>query len=232
MVYGIQRWKIPFCKCTSDRKTLIRHHVFPATPMTPRTAVHIPFLDFYGALLLETGRVSVQAFANAIAAQHHYEKIKGVHFVLRFKYPLAVIEAFKKQYENDDINIMYDIACRYKPALKKRASEYLSKKVSELDEGDNHRWWAKENILHEEIDINWRKYCEDVSSYKKNLNPDGSLASASREAQEVTYYLELKEYYSHNDELQKQEGLCRKRSKSDDEREKNDNTGGFFHFNS
>ncbi|KAI8136608.1 hypothetical protein BJV82DRAFT_639185 [Fennellomyces sp. T-0311] len=448
---GIRRWKIPFCKCTSDRETLIRHHVFPATPTTPRTAVHIPFLDFYDALLLETGRVSVQAFANAIAAQHHYERSESIrkaignaHFAYKnmldvisarlqtedqgcplcpergiwialdgnmqlrrrklnaedtnmpdtrtffsadalqhkydkeatlpptsadqscqshlrvadlnitnkkipkffkngvvgctcarhtiplqftnmiesgekFKYPLAVIEAFKKQYGNDDINVMYDIACRFKPALKstfpelnnskvavsvfhayahtmscqvqyhpryqkgmaltdgeglervwsylgnyvsvtrqmtsqrrqctldnaikhfrwkrllsmhntlqrkkananatkKRASEYLSKKVSELDEGDNHRWWAKESISHEEIDINWRKYCEDVSSYKKNLNPDGSLASANREAQEVTYYLELKEYYSHNDELQKQEGLCRKRSISDDER--------------
>ncbi|KAI9484485.1 hypothetical protein BDB00DRAFT_933633 [Zychaea mexicana] len=60
------------CVFITDASTLLYHHLFPSSPASPRTAFHLPLLDFYYALLAE-GHLAAQAFGNACSYVHKFE---------------------------------------------------------------------------------------------------------------------------------------------------------------
>ncbi|KAI8150299.1 hypothetical protein BJV82DRAFT_16462 [Fennellomyces sp. T-0311] len=69
---GIHKEEITFCNCRSDAETLVRHHLFPASPTRPGTAFHLTLLEFY-RLLQATGHLAAQAFATAIGMAHKFQ---------------------------------------------------------------------------------------------------------------------------------------------------------------
>lgn len=56
---------ITFCSCESEVETLIRAHLFPATPKQPQLAFTFHLMDWLEALMLEC-QVSAQDFVFAI----------------------------------------------------------------------------------------------------------------------------------------------------------------------
>ena len=54
-----------FCSCESEAETLIRAHLFPATPKQPQLAFSFKLLDWLEALMLEC-QVSAKDFVSAI----------------------------------------------------------------------------------------------------------------------------------------------------------------------
>ena len=56
---------VRFCSCESEVETLLRAHLFPATPKQPQLAFCFKLFDWYEALLLEC-QVAVQDFVSAL----------------------------------------------------------------------------------------------------------------------------------------------------------------------
>ena len=56
---------VTFCGCESEATTLMKAHLFPATPKQPQLAFTFTLLDWFEALMLEC-QVSAQDFVGAI----------------------------------------------------------------------------------------------------------------------------------------------------------------------
>ena len=56
---------VTFCSCETEVETLIRNHLFPATPKQPQLVFTFKLLDWLEVLLLEC-HVAVQDFVSAV----------------------------------------------------------------------------------------------------------------------------------------------------------------------
>lgn len=59
-----------FCGCEQEAETLLRSHLFPATPKHPQLAFDFSLLDWFEALLWEC-QVSAQDFVGFWQSQSH-----------------------------------------------------------------------------------------------------------------------------------------------------------------
>ncbi|KAI9484925.1 hypothetical protein BDB00DRAFT_852657 [Zychaea mexicana] len=77
--------------------TLMRHHMFPASPMFLQTAYRIKLLEFYKKLFM-TGHLANQAFAKACAKLHMYEKVERLRITFANAF-FAYLEVLTKAEE-------------------------------------------------------------------------------------------------------------------------------------
>lgn len=56
---------VTFCKCESEAASLVRNHMWPATPKSPSLAFHFDLLLWIESLLLE-GSIGADAFCRAL----------------------------------------------------------------------------------------------------------------------------------------------------------------------
>ena len=75
---------VTFCACETETETLLRAHLFPATPKLPQVAFTFDLMDWLEALMLEC-QVSVQDFVAAIDSLTDVQLLKVRLFTVMIK---------------------------------------------------------------------------------------------------------------------------------------------------
>ncbi|KAI8136645.1 hypothetical protein BJV82DRAFT_675803 [Fennellomyces sp. T-0311] len=128
---GIETVEVTFCDCTPGPFTLLENQLFPASPMQPRVAFHLSFLDLYSELRVE-GHLSCQAFAARFSTVNKFENPDTIRRALTnafFEY-IHVKEAVNLQlltYEQQENGSSEVIDC---PACPEQENQNERKMIS------------------------------------------------------------------------------------------------------
>lgn len=76
-IKNLDRFYINVPLCNDETETLVKHKLFPATPISPNVAFSFDLLDFYQCLLLEA-HTPYLAFCRVLELVHGMEQLNQV----------------------------------------------------------------------------------------------------------------------------------------------------------
>ncbi|KAI9264122.1 hypothetical protein BDA99DRAFT_536851 [Phascolomyces articulosus] len=109
---GIKMIKVDFCNCRKDLLTLIRHHLFPASPTLPATTFHFTYLEFFALLQTEVYEAYTSDWIGVISESDPKVRIQILD-TIRISDRITDVYSIKKAYITEEHLYQFINCCHY-----------------------------------------------------------------------------------------------------------------------